>query len=269
MSRLDVFLTEKNYVKSRERAKKLIKSGEVKVNGKVVSKPSAEISDSDSIELLKEDFAYVSRGLLKLSGGLDFFGIDVNGLICADIGASTGGFTQCLLDRGAGYVYAVDVGHGQLDESLVNNLQVKNCEGVNARNLTADYFDRTIDFISVDLSFISLKLVMPALVNVLKNNGEICALIKPQFEVGKKSVGKNGIVKDKGEHIRILNELTDFFISLGLDIKGLTNSSVTGGDGNIEYLVYMKKTGNYSEFMESFNISAFVMKVFSEFSAKE
>lgn len=268
MPRLDVYLTENNLAKSRQRAKELIKSGGVQVNGRVISKPSAEVGENDQIKLLKEDFAYVSRGLLKLEKALAEFEIDVTGLVCADIGASTGGYTQCLLDKGAEFVYAVDVGHGQLDKSLVENPKVKNCEGVNARYLTPEFFDRQIDFMGVDLSFISLTLVMPALAEVIKTDGEICALIKPQFEVGKKGIGKNGIVKNPAEHIRILNELISFFGKLGLSVNGLTNSPIKGGDGNIEYLVYLKKSDEKSLFSAN-DTDKFVRKVFSAFSSKE
>lgn len=263
MSRLDIYLTENSFTQSRERAKKLIKSGAVSVNGRVCEKPSREISEDDTVEMKEPDFNYVGRGLLKLEGAFEKFGIDVKGKFCADIGASTGGFTQCLLEHGAKFVYAVDVGHGQLDGSLAADANVKNCEGVNARYLTKDFFDKSVTVMSVDISFISLKLVMPALADSLSEGGEIIALIKPQFEAGKSALSKNAVVKNPKDHKRVLAELIDFFSDLGLYICDLTPSPITGGDGNIEYLIHIKKIGEVSDFKDKFNVDAFVDSVFN------
>ena len=266
MSRLDVYLSENGLVKSRERAKKLIKDGCITVNKKICTKPSAEVSDSDVIEVSENSADYVGRGFLKLETAFSAFDIDVRGKVCADIGASTGGFTECMLKRGADYVYAIDVGHGQLDKELADNPKVKNCEGVNARYLTADFFDRQPEFMGVDLSFISLRLVVPALISCLKENGKIACLIKPQFEAGKKALNKNGIVKNPKDHARVLKELVSFFLNCGADVQGLAASSVKGGDGNIEYLALLVKTNERCGFSDSFDIDKFTAATFKSFS---
>ena len=237
--RLDVYITEKGLAKSRERAKNIIISGKVLVDSKVISKPSFEVNDSDEIVVTDDYCEYVGRGGLKLEGALKEFSVDLSGLVCADIGASTGGFTDCMLKNGAKKVYAVDVGHGQLDKGLANDKRVVDLEGVNVRYATPDLFDEKPEFMSCDLSFISLKLVMEKLVRVLAENGRMIVLIKPQFEVGRSSVGKNGIVNDKKSHIRMLDDMMMFFVNIGLSVRGLTYSSVTGGDGNIEYLAFL------------------------------
>ena len=244
MSRLDVYLTENCLAKSRERAKALIKGGKVTVNGKTCTKPAQEIGENDIVESQPDDLAFVGRGGLKLEKAFDTFEINVNGLVCADIGASTGGFTQCLLEHGAKLVYAIDVGHGQLDESLVSDNRVVNCEGVNARELTPDSFEHIPEFISVDVSFISLGLIIQPLSSVLASGGEMVTLIKPQFEAGKKALNKKGIVKDQKDHVRVLDSVMSAFNSAGLSVKGLTVSSITGGDGNIEYLAHLCKDAN-------------------------
>ena len=241
MSRLDVYLTENALAKSRERAKAMIKEGKVSVNGKVCTKPAFDISVDDKVKAQPDDLTYVGRGGLKLAKAFDVFGLDVKDLVCADIGASTGGFTQCLLEHGAKIVYAVDVGHGQLDKSLVEDSRVINCEGVNARELTKDFFTHQVQFISIDVSFISLELIIKPLCEVLPDNGEMAVLIKPQFEAGKKALNKKGIVKDSKVHISVLERLVCAFNAQGLFVKGLTFSAVTGSDGNIEYLAYLRR----------------------------
>ncbi|MBR1749591.1 MAG: TlyA family RNA methyltransferase [Ruminococcus sp.] len=237
--RLDSFLHDKGLVKSRERAKKIIISGNVSVNGSSVTKPSSDVCDTDDVVINDDYCKYVGRGGLKLEGAIKEFSIDITGLVCADIGASTGGFTDCMLQNGAKKVYAVDVGHGQLDGSLRDDKRVVDLEGVNVRYLEPDIFDEKPSFISCDLSFISLKLVMEKLIGVLADDGSMVVLIKPQFEVGRSAIGKNGIVNDKKAHIRMLDEMLMYFYSLGIVTLGLTYSSVTGGDGNIEYLAYL------------------------------
>ncbi|SFB81105.1 TlyA family RNA methyltransferase [Ruminococcus albus] len=195
--RLDVYLTDNGISKSRERAKTMIKSGCVKLNGAVCTKPAAEVAEGDKVEADDSSFDYVGRGLIKLETAFQAFDLDIADLVCADIGASTGGFTQCMLKRGAKLVYAVDVGSGQLDPVLLNDDRVVNMEGVNARYLTPADFPERPQFISVDLSFISLTQVMPALVSCLDNGGKMVVLIKPQFEAGKAALNKKGIVRDK------------------------------------------------------------------------
>ena len=213
--RLDVYIVTNCGVKSRERAKQLIKNGFVSVNGKVCVKPSILVDENDVVKCRPDDMKFVGRGGLKLEHACDVFGLDLTGKVCADIGASTGGFTQCMLEHGAEFVYAVDVGHGQLDESLCNDSRVKNCEGVNARYLTANFFDRPVQFISGDLSFISLKLVIKSLCDCLCDGGEMVLLIKPQFEAGKQALNKKGIVKDRKDHVRVITELLGCFREIG------------------------------------------------------
>ncbi len=239
--RLDRLLAEKALASSREQAKKLIESGFVCVNGKVVGKPSYEAKGDDDIQVTGQLCRYVGRGGLKLEGALKAFDVSPAGLVCADIGASTGGFTDCMLQNGASFVYAVDVGHDQLDNKLLSDSRVKNIEGVNARYIEPDLFENKPSLITCDLSFISLKLVIDKLVKCLDDSGMMIILIKPQFEVGKALVGKNGIVKDKKAHITMFDELSAYFSQTGLSIEKLTYSPIKGGDGNIEYIALLKK----------------------------
>lgn len=245
--RIDSYLVENGHAQSRERAKKMILSGGVFINGKSVSKPSENVSETDTVTVTAEDIKYVGRGALKLEHAFKAFNISVKNKVCADIGASTGGFTEILLEQGAGKVYAVDVGHGQLAEKLLGDGRVINCEGTNVKNLTPAFFSEAVAFMSVDLSFISLKNVMNILAGCLEYSGEIIALIKPQFEAGKKALNKSGIVKDKKNHISVLNELMLFFGSCGLKPLKLDFSPITGGDGNIEYLVHLKKQADNND----------------------
>lgn len=240
--RLDKLIADRGLAPSREQAKKLIEQGFVAVNGRTVSKPSYDAADDDSVEITGELCRYVGRGGLKLEGALNAFDISPEGLVCADIGASTGGFTDCLLQNGAAYVYAVDVGHGQLDKKLLADERVKNIEGVNARYIEPELFDNKLSLMTCDLSFISLRLVIGRLIPCLEENGRIIALIKPQFEVGKAAIGKNGIVKDKKAHIRMLDELSAYMMQEGLVIKKLTYSPIKGGDGNIEYIALIERS---------------------------
>ncbi|MGN0595300.1 MAG: TlyA family RNA methyltransferase [Hominimerdicola sp.] len=265
MSRLDIYITENGFAKSRERAKKLIKDGSVSVDGKVCTKPATEVSQANLIEVSDELSEFVGRGALKLAGAFEEFSLDVSGKVCGDIGASTGGFTQCMLNHGASLVYAVDVGHGQLDKSLCDNPKVINCEGVNARNLTPDFFSQKPEFFSVDLSFISLKLVMGALYECLCDKGEMAVLIKPQFEAGKSALNKKGIVKNPKDHVRVLSELLSFFQQTGFSVCGIVPSSIKGGDGNIEYLAFLKKGCHENDFLLGFDIKKFVAVTFARF----
>lgn len=239
--RLDLYLAEKGLVKSRELAKKLIKDGGVTVNGVPVAKPSAEVSEEDSIVITQAMPEFVGRGGLKLKGAMEAFGLDVNGYVCADIGASTGGFTDCLLKNGARLVYAVDVGHGQLDMSLVNDSRVINMEGMNIRNASVSDFPETVDFICTDVSFISLTLVIPKLAEIVKDGGEAVMLVKPQFECGRADIGKNGIVRSPKAHARALKNAAAACEAAGLGVRAAVVSPIHGGDGNTEFLLYAVK----------------------------
>lgn len=261
--RLDIILVEKGFAKSRERAKELIKSNGVLVDGKVINKPSAEISEFQEIKIVGETLEYVGRGALKLKHAFECFDLNIEGKCCADIGASTGGFTQIMLENGARLIYAIDVGHGQLAFELLNDKRVINCEGTNVKNLNAKFFSEPVQFMAGDLSFISLKQVVPILKDCIAENGEIVLLIKPQFEAGKKALNKKGIVKDKKDHIRILGELLPFFEQCGFEILGLEGSKIKGGDGNIEYLVWLKKRKISNSFF--IDVKNFVENVFNGF----
>lgn len=263
MSRLDVYLCNNGFAKSRERAKSLIKSGRVTVNEKVCTKPAYEVGQTDKIYTEPDELMYVGRGGLKLEKALDDFCISVKDKICADIGASTGGFTQCLLEHGAKTVYAIDVGHGQLDSSLVNDSRVINCEGVNARHLRSEMFSEKLEFISVDVSFISLELLIYPLCDLLDEKSEMVTLIKPQFEAGKKALNKKGIVKDPMDHIKVLEKMICVFNDAGLTVKGLINSGITGGDGNIEYLAYLCKDTQIRQ--KDFDLNELIKNTFSLF----
>lgn len=264
--RLDIYLTEKNLINSRERGKRLIKDGKVSVNGTVCTKPSFEVNDEDDISIENVP-DYVGRGLIKLETAFKAFRLDINNKVCADIGASTGGFTQCMLRYGAKKVYAIDVGHNQLDSTLVSNPMVVNCEGVNARYLTVDFFDESPEFMGIDLSFISLTLVMPAITACLHKDGDIVVLIKPQFEAGKQALNKKGIVKNPKDHIRVLETLFAFFEKLGLTVNDAVTSAIKGGDGNIEYLAHLKKSTEITH--ENIDIKALVKSAFDGFSEEK
>lgn len=244
--RLDLYLTQTGLVKSRQRAKELILAGQVTVDGKTVSKPAFEISGDAAAEITGEQLRYVGRGGLKLEKALSCFGISLDGRVCADVGASTGGFTDCMLQHGAAFVYAVDVGHGQLDKKLAADERVADMEGTNILELSAGDFPKAPDLISADVSFVSLKKILPKISELLPENGEAVVLIKPQFEAGKGAVGKNGIVRDRRVHERVLSEVIAFSGTAGLFAEGLVHSPIAGGNGNIEYLAYLKKSGTAS-----------------------
>lgn len=242
MTRLDAEIVNRKIAQSRERAKVLIKNGSISVNGKVCLKPSFAVESTDEIVSSESDLQYVGRGGLKLEKALDEFEIELDGKVCLDIGASTGGFTDCMLQRGAVKVFAVDVGHGQLAESLKNDHRVVNLEGTDIRNVNLAEFGSLLDFISIDVSFISLKQILPKAFELLSPNGIVSVLIKPQFEAGRSDIGKNGIVKDRKVHRRVLGEIDCFSRNLGLYPLKYTFSPVTGGSGNIEYLAMLSKT---------------------------
>ncbi len=241
--RLDVYLVENNLAPSRSRGADLISKGFVEVNGSLAAKASMAVSKGDTVRVIGQDHAFVSRGGMKLEAALNAFDISVKDTICADIGASTGGFTHCLLSRGASRVYAVDSGHGQLHADLVSDRRVVNLEGCNARYLDKDIVPEACDCIVADLSFISQALVMPAVANLLHEGGIYTALIKPQFECGREGVGKGGIVRDKKQHTLAIRRVLTAAIENGLAPQGLIVSPILGGDGNREFLFYAIKGG--------------------------
>ncbi len=232
-------MVERGLTSSRERARALIMSGNVCVSGQVVDKPGAAISSDSLIEIKSEQLLYVSRGGLKLAGALKNFALEVSGWICLDVGASTGGFTDCLLKRGAARVYAVDVGYGQLAWSLRQDPRVVVIERTNIRHMPTENIPEPIDFIVIDTSFISLKIVVPAVIRFLRAGGHILPLIKPQFEVGRGQVGKGGIVRDAEQHSRVIAELAFFFRHLGLECSQAVPSAVEGPKGNKEFFMLL------------------------------
>lgn len=246
--RLDVLLTEKNYFDSRARAKAMIMAGKILVNGQKIDKAGTLIPIDAEIRILGEEMPFVSRGGLKLQKALDVFKIIVCGKTAADIGASTGGFTDCMLQHGAKKVYAIDVGYGQLAWKLRSNVQVVNMERTNIRNVTRKDFLDELEFISIDVAFISLEKVLPIVYDLLKDSGETVALIKPQFEAGREHVGKKGVVKDKKIHEAVIEKVLNFAAELGFEICGINFSPVKGPEGNIEYLAYLRKNNSAGEF---------------------
>ena len=239
--RLDELLVERGLYTSRSRARDAIARGTVTVDGVVAGKPAQNTSLEARIEILDEARRYVSRSALKLKSGINVFNISVKGLNCLDIGASTGGFAQVLLEQGATHVTAIDVGHGQFDASLQSNPRVTSIEGLNARDLTAAHLKHKIEIIVCDVSFISLKLAMPAALTLAEPDANLIALIKPQFEAGRDAVGRGGIVSDPHEHERVCQEISDFLATENWQIIGITPSSIEGGDGNKEFLIAARK----------------------------
>ena len=238
--RLDVLLTRMGLCDSRERAKAEIMSGSVFVNGQRADKPGMTYAEDAMIELRGTGVGFVSRGGLKLEKALSVFPVDPAGKVCMDCGASTGGFTDCLLKRGAIRVYAVDVGYGQLAWSLRTDPRVINMERTNARYLTPEDIPEKLDLAVIDVSFISLSLILPAVRDLLQPDGEIVCLIKPQFEAGRERVGKKGVVRDPAVHKDVLDSFLRTAASLGLHPVGLTWSPVRGPEGNIEYLGHLR-----------------------------
>ena len=236
-SRLDVALVDRGLAETRSRAQSLIMARRVLVNERFVDKPGTTVSDDDVLRVSELEHPWVGRGGIKLAHALQQFGIDVRDKTCVDIGASTGGFTDVLLKHGAKKVYAIDVGYGQLDASLRNDPRVANREKVNARFLQPSDFDDVIEFVSIDVSFISLKLILPVVVNFLR--GQLVALIKPQFEVGRGDVGKGGIVRDEAKRDAAVQSVVEFARSLGFDVHGVIESPVKGAEGNVEYLAHL------------------------------
>lgn len=237
--RIDIALTQRHLCQSRSRAKLLITEGRVLLNHEICTKPSMLVSENDLLEV--DDLAYVGRGGLKLEGALKQFPVLLKDRICLDIGASTGGFTDCMLKHGAKLVYAVDVGHDQLAEELRNHQQVVNLENTDIRNLTQNDFDPLPDFCSIDVSFISLKYILPSAYLLLDDHAECIALVKPQFEAGKKALNKQGVVKSEKIRMQVLSEIQLFADQTGFQVMDSCISPIQGGTGNIEYLLYLRK----------------------------
>ena len=238
-ARVDTALVARGLVQSREKAQRLIAAGLVTVNQRAVLKPSLRVRECDELAVLGADIPYVSRGGLKLEKALKTFDVRPAGMVCMDIGASTGGFTDVLLQNGAKRVYAIDVGTSQLARSLREDSRVVSMERVNARELTPEMFPEAPTLAVMDVSFISVRLILPAAFRVLGENGRLIALVKPQFEAGRQHIGKGGIVSSASVHLRVLEELVAFVQSLGWQVRGLDYSPITGGDGNIEFLADM------------------------------
>jgi len=238
--RLDLLLVEKGLAESRQRAQARIMAGQVLVDGTPRDKPGAQINPESVITLKGEDLPYVSRGGFKLEAALRATGLDVDGFTCLDVGASTGGFTDCLLQHGAAQVYAVDVGYGQLAWSLRQDPRVTVIERTNIRHLPREAVDAAVDLVTIDTAFISLKIVVPAVLKFMRERAAILALIKPQFEVGKGRVGKGGVVRDPAQHEQIITELTEFFNNINLVTKRVVPSPILGPKGNREFITHLE-----------------------------
>jgi len=245
--RLDVMLVEQGLAESREKAKAIIMSGIVYVDGEKEDKAGSTFAETASIEVRGKTLKYVSRGGLKLEKAMQVFPIELKGKVCMDVGASTGGFTDCMLQNGAVKVYSVDVGYGQLAWKLREDERVICMEKTNIRYVKPEDIDDKIEFASVDVSFISLSKVLPPLRDLLKEDAEVVCLIKPQFEAGREKVGKKGVVRDKSVHVEVIENVSCFALTSGFEILGLDFSPVKGPEGNIEYLIHLRKTAEIQE----------------------
>lgn len=258
--RLDVLLVEKGFFDTREKAKRNIMAGLVFVDNERIDKCGQKVKTASKIEVKGNTLPYVSRGGLKLEKAVNEFKLDLNGKVCMDVGASTGGFTDCMLQNGAIKVYAVDVGYGQFDWKLRNDSRVTCMERTNIRYVKPEDIGELLDFASIDVSFISLRLVLPIVKNLLKQDGEIVALIKPQFEAGRDKVGKKGVVRDRETHFEVIKNVAHYAASIDLLPYKLTYSPIKGPEGNIEYLLYMINNMSLSEL----NIENIIKKVVEE-----
>lgn len=239
--RLDQLVVTRGLAPSREKARALIMAGQVFVDGAKAEKSGLLVRNDAGIELKGRQLPYVSRGGLKLEKALDVFNLDVEGKVMLDVGASTGGFTDCALQRGARRVYAVDVGYGQLDWALRQDPRVVCIERKNARYLSGEDIPEPVDLVTIDVSFISLEKIIPVLIPLLQDDGSLVALIKPQFEAGRDKVGKKGVVKDRRVHAEVILRMLSFCSLQGLEVLGLDFSPITGPEGNIEFLLWAKK----------------------------
>lgn len=241
--RLDAAVVARGLASGRDRAKGIIMAGQVYVDGQKADKPGQQVDENSSIEIRGETLPFVSRGGLKLEKAMETFGLSLEGMTCADIGASTGGFTDCMLQKGAAKVYAVDVGYGQLAWKLRTDPRVVNLERTNIRYVTEEQIPEGLDFLSVDVSFISLGLVLPVAYRLLKPGSRMVCLVKPQFEAGRDKVGKKGVVRDPAVHREVIGRVLDIAEGLGFSPGGLTFSPVKGPEGNIEYLLLLQREG--------------------------
>jgi 23S rRNA (cytidine1920-2'-O)/16S rRNA (cytidine1409-2'-O)-methyltransferase len=239
--RLDTLLVERGLAPSRERAQALILAGQIRAAGVDTPKPGTSVAPDVEIDVLGVDHPYVGRGGVKLAHALDEFGINVTGRDALDIGASTGGFTDVLLQRGARHVVALDVGHSQIDWKLRKDARVLVLEGVNARHLTLGQLPGPVDVVTIDVSFISLRLILPAVPPLLRPGADVIALVKPQFEAGREDVGRGGIVDDPAIHARVVSDVSAAAAGVGLATHGMTPSPITGAAGNQEFLLHLKE----------------------------
>ncbi|ABS62405.1 hemolysin A [Parvibaculum lavamentivorans DS-1] len=235
--RLDIALLERGLASTRARAQAAIKAGHVRVAGEIATKPADLVAPEAEISMLAPEHPYVSRGALKLVHALDHFGIDPSGSLCLDLGASTGGFTEVLLERGVASVVAIDVGHGQLAEKIAQDTRVRAIEGLNAKDISRDIVPGRIDLIVADLSFISLEKALPPALALAERGARLIALIKPQFEVGPENVGKGGIVREPALHERVCANIAGWLEKMGWRVEGIVESPIKGGDGNREFLI--------------------------------
>ncbi len=242
--RLDILVFEKGLAESREKAKAVIMSGLVYVDNQKADKCGTQYDENAEIEVRGNALKYVSRGGLKLEKAVESFNLDLKDKITMDIGASTGGFTDCMLQNGAKKVYSIDVGYGQLAWKLRNDERVVNLERTNMRKVTREQVPDDIDFFSVDVSFISLRLILPVARQLTADNAEAVCLIKPQFEAGREKVGKKGVVRDPAVHVEVVSGICDFVLQNGFDILNLSFSPIKGPEGNIEYLIHLRKSEN-------------------------
>ena len=264
---LDVLLVKKGFYPSREKAKSAIMAGLVFVDGQISDKAGMSINIDCDITVKQDICPYVSRGGLKLEKAIDLFSIDLKDKVCMDVGASTGGFTDCMLMNGAAKVYAVDVGYGQLAWKLRSDSRVINIEKCNFRYFDQSQVDEEIDFMSMDVSFISLKLIFPMATKLLKDGGSILCLVKPQFEAGRQQVGKKGIVRDINVHVEVIEKVISYARENELIAKNLTFSPITGAKGNIEYLLYLNKQKNIGynmSYKDSFDVAEVVQTSHAE-----
>lgn len=266
--RLDVLLVKRNLAASREKAKAIIMSGNVFVEGQREDKAGTTFPEEVQIEVKGHTLPYVSRGGLKLEKAMKQFDVTVEGKVCTDVGSSTGGFTDCMLQNGAVKVFAIDVGRGQLDWKLRQDERVVCMEKTNIRYVTPEDLGGAIDFSSIDVSFISLTKVLEPIYNYLRKDGEIVALIKPQFEAGREKVGKKGVVREPETHREVIHKVADYALSIGFDILNIEFSPIKGPEGNIEYLIHLKKRSDErseGEFhLEESDLDKIVDRSFSE-----
>ena len=264
--RLDTAIVDLGFAETRSKASAIIMSGEIYVNGQKETKAGYAVKETDKIEFRGKKMPFVSRGGYKLEKAMKTFPISLTNYICMDIGASTGGFTDCMLQCGASKVYAIDVGYGQLAWKLRTDERVVNLERTNFRYLTKETVKDDIDFASIDVSFISLKKILPVLYSFLKVNGKTVALIKPQFEAGKDKVGKKGVVRDINTHKEVVESIVSFAFDTGFSVLGLSFSPIRGPEGNIEYLLFLSKDNEKVLFVNSDTIDEIVEKSHKELS---